>query len=647
MFEYIRTHQRLMQFFLALIILPSFAFVGIGSYSSFGDDGNAVAKVSGKSITQLELDAAQREQLDRYRQMLGAQFDPKMLDTPEAKQRVLDDLITKHALSAEILRNHLTVSDPTIRQIILGIQGLTKPDGSFNNERYKALLGTQGMTPAMHDARLRSDLALQQVDSAISTSAFSPKWVANRVSDITEQEREIQELPFKTADYASQVKISDSALQNYYKKNGAQFEIPEHAKIEYVILSSDQVASKIEVSESDIQSQYDQNITQGRYSVEEQRRASHILISVKKDASSTDKGVAKAKVENLLGQLRKTPGDFAKLAKEYSQDTGSAARGGDLDYFGKNMMVKPFEEAAYKLKQGEISNVVESDFGYHIIELTGIKPSSIKALAEVKNEIATELKKQKAQKKYVELAKEFSDIVYDQADSLKPVAEKLQLKIETASNILRLPNPSTSLVLPINNPKFLKALFSNEAIKNKHNTEAVDIGQNTLIAAHIIEYQPAAKRSFDEVQPIIRAKIVQIEAAKLAKQAGETKRAALISKEDMTGFSATKMISRSKDMGLEKSALAMLMKADVTKLPAYVGVEVAGQGYSLYRINKVIQPVESDANRRQGVQQQIANVLGQQEMFDYVAILKKKAKVKVMKNFAIADEKNSGDLEEK
>jgi peptidyl-prolyl cis-trans isomerase D len=627
MFEFIRTHQRLMQFALLLFIFPSFAFFGLEGYTRFRDGDNAVAKVAGQSITQPELDAAQREQMERFRQMFGERFDPKMLDTPEAKKNILDSLIAQRVLAAEAAKNRLSVSDQALQQTILTVPGLTGADGKFDVERYRALLAAQGMTPAMYEARVRHDLTLQQVQGGVMNTAFAPKAVASRLSDLNDQEREVQEQLFKTSDFASQVKISDEMLKAYYEKNASQFEIPEQVKAEYVVLNSDAVAAQITVSDADIKSYYDQNAK--RYSDEEQRRASHILIKADKD-----KAAAKAKAEKLLAQLRKNPADFAKLAKENSEDPGSAERGGDLDFFGKGMMVKPFEDAVFKLKQGEISDLVESEFGYHIIQLTAIKPAAVKSLDEVKGQIAADIKKQLAAKKFTEMAEQFTNTVYEQSDSLKPVADKLKLKIETASGLTRTPNPAIAPNAPYNQPKFLNALFSDEAIKNKRNTEAVEVAPNTLIAGHVIEYKPVTRRPFEEVQAIVRERVTQVEAANLARKAGEAKLAALKSGGDATGFGVSKTVSRVKTEGVNGTALQAVMKADASKLPAFVGVDLGAQGYGVYRINKVAQPATLDVARRQAEQQQIATALAQLEMQAYLEALKTKAKVEIRKPIA-------------
>lgn len=639
MFEFIRTHQRLMQFLLLLFILPSFAFFGLEGYTRFRDDGNAVAKVAGQPITQQELDAAQRQQMERLRQMFGDQFDAKMFDTPEAKREVLDGLIAQRALAAEVKRNNIVVSDQALQQTILDIPGLKTPDGKFDSERYKSLLAAQGMTPAIFEARLRQDLALQQLGDSVGGTAIAPKSVAARLSEINEQEREVQEMLFKASDYVAQVKVTDEMLKAYYEKNGGQFEIPEQVKAEYIVLNNDTVAAQVAVSDADIKSYYDQNAQ--RYATPEQRRASHILIAVNKNAPDADKAAAKAKAEQLLQQARKNPGDFAKLAKASSQDPGSAERGGDLGFFGKGMMVKPFEDAAFGLKQGEMSELVQSDFGFHIIQVTGIKPAAQKSLDEVRDEISAEIKKQLAAKKYAELAESFTNMVYEQPESLKPVAEKLNLKISVAENIGRTGNPSLPPNAPVNHPKFVQALFSNDVLKGKNNTEAIEVDKSTLIAGRVADYKPKSKKPFEDVKAAIRERVVQAEADALAQKAGEAKLAQIKASNDTAGFAAPKTVSRAKNPGLNSQAFMAVMKADAGKLPAYVGIDLPTQGYVVYRINKVSQPATVDAARRQAEQQQIAGALAQQETFAYIASLKDKAKVEIIQPAVAAKPEDS------
>jgi peptidyl-prolyl cis-trans isomerase D len=618
MFEFIRTHKRLMQIFLMLLIVPSFVLVGVSSYQSKGDDANAVANVDGQKITQQEWEQAQRQQMDRYRQQYGAQFDQKMFETPEAKQAILDNLIAERALGGEITRNHLTITDGTLAKVYA-----EQFQGDVN--QYKATAASMGLTTTGLDARVRRDMAMQQLNGAVQATAFAPRAVATRLSDINDQEREVQEMLFPAADFAAQVKVTDAMVKAYYEKNAALFLIPEQVKAEYVLFTPEMVEGQVSVTDAEIADFYSKNTA--RFATPEQRTASHILINAKKDAPPAEKAAARAKAEAILAQVRKNPAEFAAIAKAQSQDPGSAELGGDLGVVEKGAFVKPVEDAIYSLKQGEISGVVESEYGYHIITVTALKPASIKTLDQAKEEIAAELKKQKMSKKYSELAEAFSNTLYEQSDSLKPAADKLKLQVQTIDNLTR--KPATALAAaPYNNPKFLAALFSDDSLKNKRNTEAVQAGPNTLIAGRVVEFRPATKRPLAEVDAAIRQRVTLEEAARLAAKAGEAKIAAAKASGDAAGFGEVKTVSRTKQPPINPAAAMAVLKADVSKLPAYVGVELPGQGYGVYRIGKVAQAAAPDAARRKSELDQIAGALGQQDMYSYIQAIKQKAKVK-------------------
>ncbi|MYM28450.1 peptidylprolyl isomerase [Duganella sp. CY15W] len=625
MFEFIRTHQRLMQIFLAIIIVPSFAFVGLGSYKSFGDDAGTIAKIDGKPLSQLEFDNAVRNQLDTYRQRMGAQFDQKMVDTPEFKQSVLDQLIAQRAVAAEVAHSNLAVPDAQLQKAIMDQFG---GPANFNMDTYKQVLAAQGMKPTDFDARMRQDLVLQQLAVAVEGTGFAPRTVAKSLSDIAAQEREVQELLLPVADFVPQVKVTDDMVKSFYEKNAKQFEVPEQAKIEYVVFNNDAVLSQISVADAEVSDYYEKNKAQ--FTTGEVRRASHILVTLKKGASAAETTAAKTKAEAILAEVRKAPADFAKIAKAKSEDQGSAEQGGDLGVIEKGMLVAPVENGINKLKQGEISDLVQSEFGFHILTVTELKPALVKPFESVKADVTDMLKKQKASKKYSEMAEAFTNTVYEQSDSLKPVADKLGLKIETAANVSRMPSPMAAAA-PYNNAKFLAALFSNDSISSKRNTEAVETAPSTLVAGRIVEFKPATKRPLAEVDAQIRQRVTMEEAAKLATKAGEDKLAAFKKSGEATGFSAAKVVSRAKNEGINGLAMQSIMKTDTTKLPAYVGVDVPGMGYGVYRIAKVQQPAQQDEAQRKQEAEQIGNIIAQQEMAQYIELLKQKAKVKILK----------------
>jgi peptidyl-prolyl cis-trans isomerase D len=528
----------------------------------------------------------------------------------------------------------MTVGDETLQKKIAENPEFLKPDGSFDLEKYKALLAYQNLTPPQNDARMRSELTKAQLGEAIPGSAFMPRTVSNRLSDIAAQEREVQELMFKAEDFAAKVNVTDDMLKAYYDKNATLFQAPEQAKIEYVVLDASVVEGQISVSDADAQKFYDAD--KKKFTTKETRAVSHILIA-KKDGD-------KARAEALLAELRKAPATFADVAKTKSEDPASAELGGSLGVISADDDSLPSEvvAATMKLKEGDVE-LVKSNFGYHIVTVTKITPQAIKPFEAVKADIVAELKKSQMSKKYSELAEQFNNLVYEQSDSLKPAADKLKLEIKTIDGLQRTAAAPKDGA-PVYSPKFLRAIFSADAIKNKRNTEAVEVAPATLVAGRILDYKPASKRPMADVADAIRKSVVMEEAAKLAKQAGEAKIAAAKAGTDADGFGPAKIVSRAKPPEIEAGAMAELMKADTAKLPAYVGVNLPGTGYGVYRINKVSQPADANPARRAMERQQLDGAAGQIEADAYIAALKAKAKTKVSES-ALAAKPKSADVE--
>lgn len=628
MFEFIRSHKKWMQVLLALLILPSFILFGVDSGSNNNAGAQEVAEVGGTKITQQQWEDAQRRQIDRYRAAMGDRFDPKLFETEEAKKEILDSLVTQRAVEVETRKSHMTSSDTAVMQEIAKGGAFTKPDGSFDVEQYKAALKQQNTTATVYQESVRRDLAGQQLGSSIAATAFVPRAVTTRLSQISEQEREVQEMLLPIAEFEAQVKVSDDMLKAYYDKNAALFQIPEQAKIEYAVFDPAVVERQVSVSDAEVAEYYKNN--QKLFTTPEQRVASHILITAPASASAADKAAAKAKADAILAEVRKDPASFAAVAKAKSQDPSSAEQGGDLGVVEPNALPAPVEAAAKKLKQGEISDVVASDFGYHVITVTSLTPSTIKPLEEAKPQVTADIKRSKMSKKYSELAEIFNNTVEDQFSSLKPAADALGLKIETADGVTRTPSAALGSS-PVNHPKFLAAIFADDALKAKRNTRAIEVGNSTLVAGRVVEYKPASKRPLAEVADAIRPAVVKEEALKMAKKAGEAKLAAAKAAKDAAGFGEAKLIARGKPSPLPPAATQAVMKADATQLPAYVGVDMPGLGYGVYRITKVSQAATPDLARRAAEAEQITGMVAQQEAAAYIEALKAKHKTKLTK----------------
>ena len=626
-FDAVRNNKRVVQVFLALITLP-FAFWGIDSYVRDSGAGSDLASVGDSKITMQQFDQAWRVQQDRMRQALGAKYDPASANTPEARLAVLNALVDQRLLLLEAAKGRLVAGDALLRDVISKIPALQE-DGQFSMERYQAVLAAQGMSRPQFEAQLRQDLTLQQLVAAIGDTGIAGNTTTDEMLRAQSEERQVAELRISPEQFADQVKIAPAAIRKYYDENKKLFEIPEQAKADYVVLSLDALADKIELSDADVRAWYESH--QDRYQQAEERRASHILFIAD---GNTEKEQAREKAESVLKELQQSPDQFAALARKYSQDPGSAEKGGDLGFFGRGMMAKPFEDAVFKLQEDEISGVVQSEFGFHIIKLTGIKAGAQRSLAEVRAEVEEELKRQTASRQFAEAAEVFSNMVYEQSDSLQPVAEKFNLKIQQSAWLPRDPDSKVLASLgTLGNQKVLASLFSADSLKYKRNTEAVEVAPRVLLSARVSEYRPASVKAFDTVRSDIEAALKAQEAAALAREAGEGRlRALREGNHEEKGWGTVKTLSRLDGQQLPAASLRAIFRADVQKLPAYVGTEVADGSYVLYQIIKASQPERADGNRRQALQREYSTILGQENFAAYLAGLRTRYKIDINKS---------------
>ena len=623
MFDFIRNHQRLMQFLLLILIVPPFAFFGIDGYKKFTDDASAVANIGGYAITPQEFAQAQGEQLDRQRNMsrqLNIPFDAAAFDNPAARAATLDTLINQRVLTTQAIKRGVVVSDARLQEVIMQIPAVQE-NGQFSRERYLALLAAQGFTADVFQNRLRQDLSMQALNTGIGESSFAPRTVLALIERAQEETRDLREFAFKAEAYAAQVKVTPEASKAYYDANTAEFQVPAQMRAEYVVMSVDALAEAIAPSGDEIKAFYDQNIA--RYRQDEQRQASHILI---KFEEKSDRAALKTRAEELVKQARAPGADFAALAKKNSQDPGSAAEGGSLGSFGRGSMVKAFEDAVFAMKEGEISNPVESEFGYHIIKLTGIKAAKIKAVDEVRAEIERELKKSGAQKKFTESAEGFTNMVYEQADSLKPAAEKYKLQVQTTPAFARAAPPRE-----LSNAKLLERLFSDDAIKARRNTEALEIAPGTLVSARMLEFKPQIIKPYEQARDEITARLTQKEALALARKDGEAKLKAAQTAPDAVAFATPKTVSRVKPEGLSVEALRTVMSAPAARLPVVVGMP-SSTGYALYRIDKVSVDVKPDAVREKTIKSALNRVQAEADFAAYLESLRKTSNVVIHKD---------------
>ena len=626
MFDAVRNNKRIVQIFLGLIALP-FAFWGVDSYVRSSGAGSDLASVGDTKITIQQFEQALRDRQDQMRQSMGDSFKPELMNSPEIRLGVLNSLIDQRLLLLEAGKNRLVTSDDALRDFLSSVPSLQE-DGKFSMSRYETVLRSQGMSQPQFEARVRQDLTLQQLVGTVGSSAFVSLTQAEAMLRLQSEERQFSEFKISSGQFANKVKIDEAAIQKFYDENKNRFEVPERVKAEYVVLSLDALLPQVKVSDAEVKTWYDGH--QDRYQEPEERRASHVLISSDGDAG---KEKAKAKAEQVLKDIQKNPSRFAELAKQHSQDPGSAQKGGDLGYFGRGMMVKPFEDAVFQQKEGERSGLVESDFGYHIIKVTGIKAAKLRPLADVRSDIEGELRRQAATRKFAEAAESFNNMVYEQSDSLQPVVEKFNLKVQQSGWLPKNADPRMLAALgPLGNEKVAKALFSDDVIKNKRNTEAIEVAPNTLLAARVTEHVPSSVQPFDTVKGDIGEYLKDQEAQAQAKASGEARLAELNQGEDKLSWSASRSASRlqARQLQLPPAALQAIFKADVQKLPAYVGVST-GDAYSLYKITKVIQPETVNENQLKALRTEYASIVAQEDLSAYLSSLRSRYKIDINK----------------
>lgn len=630
MFEFVRTHTRILQFILLILIVPSFVVFGIQGYSRLSDGANAtVATVAGQKITQSELDAAHRRQIDMLRNQMPS-VDVKMFDTPQMKRNTLDSLVReKVLLVAADKAGYATTDERLLREYMTNRQfdQFRKPDGGLNVAALEGALAAQGLSKQGFDRLKREELAMRQVQSGIAGTVFAPATAASGAIDAMFQQREVQVQRFDTKDYLSKVNPSQADIEAYYKNpaHTAEFQTQEKADIEYVVLDLEAIKKGIKVSEDELKKYYTEN--EKRFTVPEERRASHILIKADKDTAD-ERAKAKAKAEALQAEITKNPASFADLARKNSQEAGSAEKGGDTDLFiARGDTDKAYEDALFALKKpGDLSAVTETKDGFYILQLKAARGGDKRSFESVRAEIEQERKKQLAQAEFSKDATDFTNLVYEQADSLKPAADRLKLEVRTAKGVTRTPAADASG--PLASPKFLEALFGADALRNKRNTEAIETAASTLVSARITQYSPAATPPLADVSAKVREKVVAIQAAALARKEGEARLAALRQAPATDLGTPALTVSRAQAKDMPRPVVDAVLKAPANPLPAVAGVDLGNDGYAVARVVKVLgrDPVAADAAQASA---QYAQSWAAAEAQAYYAALKSRFKVEV------------------
>lgn len=622
MLEFIRklTQGWVAKVILTLVTIP-FLLFGIDTYLRDAGTTAAIAKVDGAEISVQEFANA----VQNYRNKLQSegQKDLSVLEKPEVKQSILDRLITTRLLNNEIKSSNFRISNEQLAKYIVNMPEF-QDKGQFSQEIYDKLLSQNHLSPSEFENRMRGDLLNQQIRDGLAGVVYLSNALAQNTLKVEQQQREVSIAEVKVSDYLAQIQVDQASVKAYYDKNKEKFKAPEQVKLEFTMLSANSLIPQMQVSEEDAKKFYAENTA--KFQGNEQRQASHILIGFGANPTPQAKEEAKKKAEQVLAEVKKSPEMFAELAKKYSQDTGSAVKGGELDPFRRDgTMVKPFEDAAFGMKPNEISGLVESNFGYHIIKLLGISGQS-GGYEELKSQIRAELMYQKAISKFTEQAENFSNIVYEQSGSLKPAADAFGLPVQKTDWLSRADGAKF-----FKSDKLINMIFADEVLKDKRNTEAVEVSNNTLVSARVIDYKASAPRSFDEVKGGIEELLKLEQASKLANEKGVAALSKLNSGLDAEGLEwiPPVTVDRKNAQGLTDLAMSKVFKINTTKLPAYAGVASDKKGYLLVKVSKVNDMLTTDEQTKKSATIDLKVALASEYVNSYVKTLRNNSKVKV------------------
>lgn len=638
MLDAFRNHKRWLMFIAMVLIIPSFVVTGIYSYNRMMEADDAIAKVGEESITPQMFDQQKRVLLENLRSSMGENFKASMLDNPEGRQLVLTQLMNDAALKQTIAKEYIRISEEDAIRVIKGSSALQK-DGKFDPELYEQFLRARGISDQQMVLDVRNDLARSTLTNNITSGAIIPDEVVNNLHRILTIESKIRTRIFNVDEFLPKVTVTDDEIKAYYEKHLEQFKAPEEISVQYLVFTPQDVKDDVKVNEEELRTYYEQN--KNRWTVPEQRQASHILIGF--DSVKGDKEAALKKANEVLEKVKANPDDFAKLAKEYSTDPGSAGIGGDLGYFGRGMMVPAFEKAVFDGKEGDIIGPVETEFGYHIIKVTGIRPASVRSFDEVRSDIEKLYREQALARAFAPKAEDFTNLSYEQPDSLDPIAEKFGLKIQSVDHVTRqgVADPQVRRFL---NDHVIESLFADDSLKDKHNTSAIEVSPNVLVTARVSAHSPAHTRTLDEVKAEVATGLKLQAASKLAKEAGEKVLASLKSAKEpnLDGFSNPVDVSVSKPLGHPRDLVMHVGALTTDTWPVFTGMTVEGGAYIIAEVlshkTEVAKPEVLD-----GLRNELVGVYGQTELTGYFEALRARWGTKILRPQFLEGNNNTQD----
>lgn len=642
MFDFIRSHQRLMQFVLLVLIVPSFALIGVSGYSSYVSGDHDLVKVGKSAITMQDYERASANQLRQMQASSQGGFDPSVLDDPQVRRALLDSLIDYRVLATTAASERFSVSDPVLRRTIASMPQL-QVSGQFSPERYNEVLASAGMTTRDFEQSQRFELALDRVLGPIAQTASVPPAVVSNLERALTEARTIRMQVYSDDEFTDQVTVTDEDVKAWYAEHKQDFEVPEQASVQYLLLNEAAAMANLpEITEYDLQKYYDQN--KSRFTQAGRINLSHIQVNVPAGATQEQRDEALEQANKIAAMLKSDSAVFADIAKEYSQDAGTAANGGNLGWITQGTWPAGLDQAVFALKQGQMSDVIDGPGGYHIFLANQVQPEHVQTFAEVHDTVQQEVKRQLGAERFADMATRLTGLVYDHPDSLDPAAQAIGVSLKTAQGLGRdgllsaaevgadaaAASPDAQI---LNDPRVRRAVFSPQVLTEKHNSGVIEISPDTMLAVRVQNIKPAHIPALELVSDRIRQHLVAQRAHDLAVKAGQDHLSALSNEAGSLsdvpeGFGDPLTVSRVSAQNVDKQVLDAAMALNAHKVPGYTGVEGA-QGFVIVRVEQVTAG-QADASVLAALPSELKQLWGQAEEQAVLKAMRVQANVEVL-----------------
>jgi len=566
------------------LIVVTFALFGVESLVSLTAGSNAPATVNGEEIS--ERDLAQGVELQR-RQLLaqmGENADPALLQDDLIRVSVLEGLVEQSVLVQSAQSQNMQISDQLIDQLIVTTREF-QLDGKFDRGQFEATLRNAGLTPLMYRDILRKEKLMEQERFGYMLSSFTLPEEIRQVVALDRQQRDLSYFVLPITPHLAAAAVTDAQVEAAYEAKKSELMTDEQVVVDYLLLERSALADEVVVNDDDLQAEYQAMLA--NFQAAEERGVSHILVEVTPDL---DDAAAKAKIEALAKRLQAGEG-FAAVAKDGSDDIGSAEAGGDLGIHSKGVFDAAFEEALYALAEvGDVSEPVRSEFGYHLIKLTAKQQQEAPAFADVEKQLRKELVDAKTDELYVARLKELEDITFSAGDLAEP-AEVLELKINTSPAFSRSGIEGDSIA---SNKRVLNAAFGDEVLKEQLNSSVIELDSGRAVVVHLNEHQLPRSKAFAEVKDSLKTELTGQAAAAALQQQVDTVMTSLSQGKDMVSVSGTEqLIQRAgvqrgdAKLPMEVAQAVFAMPHPEAATPAYKAVELFDGSFAIVALDKV------------------------------------------------------------